>query len=418
MADFNNHKDTDLTEKFDFTKKVKKQTWYIKMLAWVLSFSSFWFRKQRIEKMHMEGLKPPYVLLVNHNAFLDFKVTTKALFPHGGNNVVAIDGFIHREGLLRAAGCIAKRKFTNDMVLIRQLLHVKNVLKEVIVLYPEARYSLVGTNEQIPDSLGKLMKLLKIPVVTLITKGHHIDSPVWNLKPRNNRIEAEMRQIVTQEEVDSFTAEEINSRINQYFVYDDYKWQKENNVKITYPKRAEGLHKVLYKCPSCKTEHRMVSAYNKLSCEACEKTYELNVYNELKALNGETEFSHIPDWYNWEREEVKKEILRGEYRVEDLVDVDSLPNAKGFIHVGEGKLVHDANGFVLEFVQDGTPITLTKDVSSMYSCHIEYDYNNKGDCIDLSTLEDTYYLYFKNLENIVTKIHFATEELYKLEQDN
>ena len=31
----------------------------------------------------------------------------------------------------------------------------------------------------------------------------------------------------------------------------------------------------------------------------------------------------------------------------------------------------------------------------MYSVHIEYEYNNKGDCVDLSTLEDTYYIYFK-----------------------
>ena len=414
MADFNNHKDKDLSVKFDMVKKPKKQAWYIKILAWIISFSSFIFRKQSIEKINMEGLKPPYVLLCNHNAFLDFKVTTKALFPHGGNNVVAIDGFIHREGLLRKAGCICKRKFTNDTMLIRHLLYVKNVLKEVIILYPEARYSLVGTNEKIPDSLGKLMKLLKIPVVTLITKGHHIDAPVWNLKPKNNPVAATVQQIVTQEEVESMTQEEINARIDAYFVYDDYQWQKDNEIKITSPKRAEGLHKVLYQCPSCKTEHKMDSKDNSLFCTACKKEYVLDEYNQLHATSGVTEFSHIPDWYRWEREQVKQQILAGTYYIKDEVDVDSLPNAKGFINIGPGTLVHDANGFVLEFMQGEEKVRLEKDVLSMYSAHIEFDYNNKGDCVDLSTLDDTYYLYFKTLTNVVTKIHFATEELYKL----
>ena len=48
----------------------------------------------------------------------------------------------------------------------------------------------------------------------------------------------------------------------------------------------------------------------------------------------------------------------------------------------------------------------------MYSCHIEYDYFKKGDCIDLSTLDDTYYLFPKGKDFSVTKIALATEELF------
>jgi len=52
----------------------------------------------------------------------------------------------------------------------------------------------------------------------------------------------------------------------------------------------------------------------------------------------------------------------------------------------------------------------------MYSCHIEYNYDARGDCIDLSTLQDTYYIYPLNLHNCVTKIALATEELYACHQ--
>ncbi len=65
-------------------------------------------------------------------------------------------------------------------------------------------------------------------------------------------------------------------------------------------------------------------------------------------------------------------------------------------------------GFTLE--TEG--LFLHKDVSSMYSCHIEYEYKGKGDCIDLSTLDDTYYLYPKEKPFAVTKVALATEELF------
>ncbi|MDZ4197525.1 MAG: hypothetical protein U1C51_09815, partial [Candidatus Izemoplasmatales bacterium] len=56
---------------------------------------------------------------------------------------------------------------------------------------------------------------------------------------------------------------------------------------------------------------------------------------------------------------------------------------------------------------------LRKDPLSMYSLHIEYDYLGTTDCLDLSTLDDTYYLYPLHQKNVVTKLHFAVEELYK-----
>ena len=83
-------------------------------LIWLLSFPDVKKHKSVITKVNMEGVKPPYLLMVNHNAFLDFKVVAKATFPHRCNNVVAIDGFLIGEWLLRAVGCICKRKFTKD----------------------------------------------------------------------------------------------------------------------------------------------------------------------------------------------------------------------------------------------------------------------------------------------------------------
>ena len=246
-------------ERFDMTEPPRRTKWYLRPVINVLCLPDLLKHRNKLTKIGMDGIKPPYLLLCNHNAFMDFKVASKAIYPYRANYVVAIDGFIGRENLLRDVGCICKRKFTNDITLIRQLTAtVKN--GDVAIIYPEARYSLCGTTAVLPASLGKLCKLLKVPVVTLICHGHHVNSPFWNLHERGVApTEAEMRLLFTPEELARTGPEEINRRIVEAFQYDDFSWQKERGIRTPYPKRAEGLHKVLYQCPACGTEFRMSS---------------------------------------------------------------------------------------------------------------------------------------------------------------
>ena len=415
-------------ERFDMALPPVRTKWYLRPLTYLLSAPDVLLHHAKIKRIGVEGLKPPYLMLCNHNAFLDFKVLTKAIYPQRANYVVAIDGFIGREKLLRNVGCICKRKFTNDMVLIRQLHQViKN--GDVPVIYPEARYSLCGTTAVLPAALGKMAKIFKVPVVTFICHGHHVDSPFWNLHKRGIRpTEAEMTLLLTPEELKTMSADEINDRIVQAFQYDDYAWQKERGLETHYKGRAEGLEKVLYQCPACRTEFRMATAGTKLTCKACGKTWTLSPLNELSADEGEAEFSHIPDWYEWERLNVRAEVEAGTYSSGPLpVEVDTLPNAKKYIYLGKGTLVHDMNGFTVSGNDiDGDPFLMEKPVVSLYSCHIEYDYLGKsGDCVDLNTLDDTWYVYPYAKEKAaqarlrdenpgfsVTKMALATEELY------
>lgn len=404
-------------ERFDMKRPAVRQKWFLRPVTWLLSFPAVWAHRAKISKVDCEGLEPPFIFLGNHNAFFDFKVATAALFPWRANYIVAIDGFIKREGLLRAVGGVCKRKFTSDVQLIRQIRRVLDH-GDVIVIYPEARYSLCGTAAVLPDSLGKLCKMMRVPVVTMITHGHHIDTPFWNLKPRGVRgTEAVMKRLFTAEEAERATAKEINDAIRREFTYDDFAWQKEHNVRVSVPWRAEGLHKVLYQCPACKTEYRMASRGDTLTCAACNKRWRMTELGELEAENGETEFSHIPDWYEWERENVRREVAEGSYAFSAECHVDSLPNAAGYVRLGEGVLTHGMDGFRVSGEGARGPFSMVKPAQSMYSCHIEYDYLGKfGDCIDLNTLEDTYYIYPHGADFSVTKLALATEELYYLDK--
>ena len=143
----------------------------------------------------------------------------------------------------------------------------------------------------------------------------------------------------------------------------------------------------------------------------------MNEDGTLSASEGETEFSHVPDWFEWERQQVRQQIERGEYSFTDEVDVYSLPRCWRYIPLGKAKLTHDLkNGFVLEGEYRGKPYRVQRVSAGLNSLHIEYDYCHckPFDCIDISTEKDSFYCY-PSQKNVVTKLTFATEEMYKIE---
>ena len=224
-------------KKFDMKKPPIRQRQWLRPVTWALSFPFTLSQKTKIIKTNCEGLKPPYILLCNHNGFFDFMVATHAIFPHRANYVVAIDGFFGFPGkkwLLRNVGGICKRKFTTDLVLIRQIKRVVNN-GDVLVLYPEARYSDCGTLSELPESLGQMCKMMRVPIVTLKCLGHHLKSPVWNLKDRKiPYTEAHLTQLFTAEELKKASVEEINAKLTKKTLLIYRQKAKISRIKFLY----------------------------------------------------------------------------------------------------------------------------------------------------------------------------------------
>ena len=413
---------TKVFKKFDMRKPPVRQRQWLRPVTWALSFPFTEMQHTKIIKTNCEGLKPPYILLCNHNAFFDFMVATKAIFPHRANYVVAIDGYFGFPGkkwILRQVGGICKRKFTTDIMLIRQ---IKRVVTngDVVVLYPEARYSLCGTQSELHESVGQMCKMMKVPIVTLKCVGNHLKSPFWNTKDRHvPYTEGHLTQLFTAEQLKEASVDEINAKISEALSYDDFAWQKENNIKITASYRAEGLHNVLYQCPHCGTEYKMSSKGDRITCEHCGKSWKMTELGELVAVEGETEFSHIPDWYEWQRANVRAEIREGKYYFESDCHVKSMPNGTKFYNIGEGTIIHDYDGFRLKGNGKYGDFEMERKSAGLEACHIEYNYLGKhGDCIDLNTLDDTFYIFPHSKEYSVTKIALATEEIFRHIREN
>ncbi len=407
-------------KKYDFTKKPSKGNVLLYSLAWMVSLSSMKYHKLDLKKEGMDGIKPPYLLLSNHQSFYDLKVLQTALFPRRANYVAAIDAFaLHGDAIMHGIGCIAKRKFLPmDLALIKNMRYSVDKLKKICVMYPEARFSLDGKRSYIPFSTAKLVKLLKVPLVTLNMHGCYTANPQFSQKKyKHVPIKAEMKLLASAEQVEKMSAEEIYALIVEALSYDDYDYQKENNIKITDQNRAKGLNSLLYQCPHCYTEYSMEASGTTLRCDHCGKAYEYTELGELRALDGETEFSHIPDWFDWQRENVAREVASGKYRFEDEVEVWTLPSSKKFIKQGKGKIVHTLDGFRLTCNAYDKPTEEFWRSEDTYGLHIEYNFRGKGDVIDISKMNESYWLY-PTKKCVITKLSIAFEEIFKAKSKN
>lgn len=407
-------KTKDKIKRFDFSKKPHRPWFLIKVAKWIISIPDLKKRNYKLEKIGMEDVEgKPYLLLVTHSSMVDFNLMLMAAGSQPVNNVMTLEGFRdYTEILMRHLGVLGTRKFITDIHLVKNMKYCIDKLQSIFCLFPEARYSLDGCTSYLPDSLGKTVKLLKVPVVVLRIHGNFITCPQWNKKNKKTHVEAELVRIVTAEEAKTLSVDEINKRIQENFEYDDFKWQWDNKVKVDDPGRADGLHSLLYKCASCETEGKMHSKGTSLWCEHCGKTWEMGEYGRLEAKEGDTIFPHIPDWSNWERECVRKEIEEGTYYFEDDVKVYTLPNTK-FYNQGMGKFIQTSTETKLICNYYGEDYTLVRSAKNLDSMHIEYDYKKKGDLIDISIPDDSFWCYMTK-RDVITKISFATEEMHKL----
>ena len=218
------------------------------------------------------------------------------------------------------------------------------------------------------------------------------------------------------EDIKEKSVAELDAMLDAAFSFDNFKWQQENNVRISEKFRADHLDRVLYKCPHCMEEGKMEGKGIHLTCNGCGKKYELTEYGFLKAVDGESKFTHIPDWYRWERDCVREEILSGRYSLRTEADIYMLVNTKRLYRVGEGVLEHTADGFHLTGC-DGQLDYSQKAITS-YCLYSDYYWYEIGDMISIGNTKALYYCFPKDKDVNVSKARLAAEEIYKLSKKN
>ena len=396
--------------------KPKKTNIFWQTLTKVISQPALISSHFTCKKVGMErlGKNEPAFILMNHSGFTDFEIAYSMLYPRKFNTVAAFETFMGLEFLMKQIGCFPTKKYISDLHLIRDIKHCLIENKSSVLMYPEAVYTLDGTCVTLPKTLAKFIKMLGAPLCVLITNGVYLHVPAYGyVENRDVPIHAELRYVLSPDEIKEMSVDEIQAVIDREFSFDDFRWQKENNIVIDEPFRADGLHKILYKCPHCQKEGKMESKGIHLYCNECGKKWELTELGYLKALEGETYFDHVPDWYRWERQCVRQEILDGTYGFEVPCNIMMIVDSKALYKVGSGKLSHNMeDGFHLTGC-DGK-LDYHQSSKSMYTCEATPYWYELDDVIGMGNHQALYYAFPTEHKEVVGKVKLAVEEIYKI----
>ncbi len=355
----------------------------------------------------------PYLILMNHSSFLDLKIASKILFPHPYSIVSTTDAFIGKSLLMRLIGCIATQKFVTDAGLVLTMLRLIKKQKRSILMYPEAGYSFDGRATRLPKKLGGLCKKLGVPVLLIRSdESGFLRDPLYNgLRNRKVKVNATLSCLFTRTELKEKSIDELDTILEEAFSFDHFRAQQEKGIRITEPFRAEGLERILYRCPHCEKDGVMKGAGIHLTCTACGANYELTETGFLSRTNGKGIFDHIPSWVDYQRDCVKKELADGTYGFSIPVSVYTICDHKALFYLGKGTLTHDRHGFTL--VSDDKAFTYHQDPYSSYSLNVDFFFYEISDMISIGTKDRLFYC-FPDSPFPVHKARLAAEELYLL----
>ena len=295
----------------DSTKK-KQKHWVKKRHAAVFAFLRFamapflWLRYQyRAEKAPIR--KGPCIVLSNHQATMDPFFISKA-FPFQLYFYASDDLFnLKVSPLIRyLAAPIPKSKSVADLKAVMISLRV---LREggAIGITPEGNRTLSGRQWEMGDSVAKLVKTAKVPLVLFNLCGGYGTDPRWGVKiRRGTKFVGRVRRILTPEEYAGMSDEELFGIIKNELDVDDTL----SGERYKSRRRAEYIERALYMCPVCGSIGTIHSHGTGFCCTSCKTEAEYT--EDLKISPPVGGYSRIYEWYEWERQEIVRRILGGE----------------------------------------------------------------------------------------------------------
>ena len=399
------------------SRKIGKPNFVYNVLGsiWKLLFKKK-YGINAIFKTDFRKEKGPYIVISNHASRLDYMFVGIPLLPNKYNFVAGYNEFFrsHLAFVFKLLKVIPKKNFTADIYTIKE---VTRVLKDngKIFIFPEGMSSISGANQPVAIGTGKFIKHFKVPVYYSVIKGGYLTSPKYCLDERCGYVEVVFDKLFSPDEIDQLTPEQIEDKMNEAIYHDDYEWNlKEGHIYKSNGEIAKNLHDLLYLCPKCGTEFKMLGEKNTIKCLECgngatlDETYKMTPFND-KCVIPRTQ----TEWFKLQREKVKKEINNPDFKLVEefelgiLPDYENLKDQKTSEIVGKGTLTFDKNGLTYQG---------TKNEQLFGFCIDTKDVPTYGMCTDMSRFytffQGTFYEFYPK-NHTVEKWFLFTEEMHR-----
>ncbi len=286
---------------------VKKRHKFLFVLLKTLVMPYFWLFKGYRRKNKFDNRKQNVLVLSNHQTDIDcinisfhFRRTLYFLMTDS----VTSNRKIYRL-LDYVFAPITKKKGTNDSTSIRKMIQVAREGGS-LCLFPEGNRCYAEFQYPVENSISKLVRILKLPLIIFNIHGGNGVSPRWKHKPRKGKFYGEIKRIIYPDEYNKMSDDELHDTIvNNLRVYDS-----ESGNLYRSKRRAEYLEKMLFVCPNCNKQGTLYSKKEYITCTSCGLNVEYTKDLHLKSNDESFKYTKLNDWYQMQKKWVKEYIVK------------------------------------------------------------------------------------------------------------
>lgn len=387
------------------TKKYKRPNKFLYniLLAVVVKSLAKKYKTTFVRNVDMKKYKnQQFILVGNHASRADYIFATLAVGgKHPLNFVVGHNEFYrsHLKLIFDIANAIPKKNFVPDMTALRG---INSIIKSGgnICIFPEGMSSISGAQQPVALGSGKLIKHYKLPVLMIKIKGGYLTNTKFCMDERPGKVDVELSELLSKDQVEALSAEEITELLNIELYHDDYEWNLSNQIQYDCKGKPEyHIEQLLYKCPKCGAEFNMIGENGAVSCKKCEFKVRIDERYNLFASTGEIIPETPAKWLEWERRNARKEVLGENFYLKEKVLLGVLPEysylkrKETSVIVGEGFLTLNKMGLSFEGVKNGVPFNFfieSKNLPSFGMCtdaSIFYTFAHEGEYYEFTPLE-------------------------------
>lgn len=283
-------------------------------IAWILTKLLFRVRYVRDPRITREG--GPYFVVGNHVSYLDPIFCLLALDKLSIRFVAGIEVTSGRllKKLLAPLAMIPIKPFRVSYSTTREIIaSIRSGLS--VALYPETQRSIAGDLTPFGLSTAKLIRHLRVPVVSVLARGGYLGWPRWAKMFRPGHVELETRLLFTAEETAELSLDDIQDRLTKAITTEDYDWQLRRRRPVRYfsMKPAQGLARICHWCPACDRPLSMESGKHRLSCRHCGQAFRLDLTGFFTAAHGSRPyFDHPLEFAKWQSHRLERALEEGE----------------------------------------------------------------------------------------------------------
>ena len=341
----------------------------------------------KIDRKAIKNIKGPAIVLATHTCDQDHILSALTFYPARPTYIVS-EHFMHSPStapLLKHMHVITKKMFTPDVSTIINIMRAKKE-NAIILIFPEGRLSCYGHTLPLTDGTAELIKKLGVDVYSWKAEGAYLTFPKWRNKGDNRRgkINASVKLLMSAEDVEKMEIDQIRKASSEAILNDDELAMQ--GVEYKSKTMAQGVDKILFKCPICKKEGTIISEGNHIKCTECSLDATLDTFYKLH----DAPFERVNEWFEWQQNsiDVENESIQSHARfgccgADDMMDENA----------GEGEIYLDKNVFKFSGTLHGETLEFEVEPDKIKAFPItpgvHFDIYHHGKLIYIYPLPDT-----------------------------